>query len=217
MSDDTIKIRVVKPADYKRITDFVIKYYYGEEPLFSCNPKIVPGPRDLADVDECLRSGTSIMCYKETDKGEQILGTILSTIKDRSYVDKFNDTAAKEGNTKYGHYVRMLASIHRNVNICHHYNVDRFLYCFMMCVNRECRGINISHRLAVASMALAKRIGLNVYAADASSFYSAAVGDRLKMDLVNTLPFTDYLDEEKRPYFVVPPPHVAVKTYAARL
>uniref|UniRef100_A0A1I8NLS5 N-acetyltransferase domain-containing protein n=1 Tax=Stomoxys calcitrans TaxID=35570 RepID=A0A1I8NLS5_STOCA len=218
MADNKFKIRIIMPEDQERVIHFYIENFYRYEPVFSSTPKMVPGPRDLADIVECIRGGTSIICYHESDKAEEeIVGAFLCTAKERTYVRKLFEAAALEGNTKYGHYLRLLGILHREAAICNRYKVEEIFFTFMACVAPKWRHRNILKLLGDESIALATKLGYKVYTVDCTSNFSSRVCESLKMDRLVTLRYDEFLDTNGKPYFVIPHPHVAAITYAIRL
>ncbi|XP_075166940.1 uncharacterized protein LOC142239060 [Haematobia irritans] len=221
MAHKNLKSRVILPEDQHRIVQFYLDNFYCYEPVFSSEPRMVPGPRDLADIGTCIRGGTSIMCYVDNNGGgedeEEIVGAFLCTTKTRSYVTGLFEAAAAEGNTKYGHYLRLLGTLHREAAICQRYSVDEIFFTFMAAVAPKWRNKNVLKLLGDETINLATKLGYKVYTADCTSEFSARVAELLGMDRLIVLKYEDFCDANRRPYFVVPLPHLTAKTYALRL
>ncbi|XP_073844556.1 arylalkylamine N-acetyltransferase-like 2 [Musca autumnalis] len=216
---NVLKFRVIKPSDLGKIQKFYIDNFYAHEPVFSSTPKLIPSRRDQNDIAECVKQGTSILCYRETHRGnEEIIGGLLAMPKKSSYVEELFRASEEEGNTKYGHYLRMLATLHKEADICKRYNVDQLFFTLMGTVDPKWRGNNICKRLLDESVALATDMGYKVYTTDCTSNYSDRICEKyLKMHKLVSLKYKDFVDENGKPHFNVPEPHQEVNTYAMTL
>ncbi|XP_023304692.2 arylalkylamine N-acetyltransferase 1-like [Lucilia cuprina] len=218
MSNDNIKIRVIQPEDSEQVVNFIVEHFYRDEPLCATEPKIVASQTDIDDILECIRAGTSIMATKELSHGEEeLLAVNIAAPKDATCIEKYFKTAEKAGNTKYGQILKLLAIANRNADIFQRYNVSTIFYSFITCVKPSARGHNLGKRLKLEIMALGKTLGYQVLAADCTSFYSAGVCERLGMDRVHFIAYQDYVDENNRPIFNPPSPHVGLSSFAIRL
>ncbi|XP_061395978.1 uncharacterized protein LOC133331610 [Musca vetustissima] len=158
-------------------------------------------------------------CYRDTrDGGEEIVGGILAMPKTRSYVDELFQSAEEEHNTKYGTYLKMLATLHQQADICRRYNVDELFFTLMGNVIPSLRAQNVGKRLLDESVTLATERRFKVYTVDCTSNYSDRVcSEHMRMHKLVSLKYKDFVDERGRPYFVIPEPHQGVNTYAATL
>lgn len=217
MSDD-IKFRVVQPQEYEQVVDFIIEHFYRDEPLSCLEPKVIPNETDRADILACLRGGTSILAVQIKENGEEELVAVNTAVpKDPSSIEKYFQTAEKEGNTKYGQILKLLGVANRSADVFTRYGVDKIFYSFMTCVKPTIRGKNLGVRLKQELMELGRRLGYKVLTADCTSFYSARVCERMGWDLVNFIAYKDYVDENNEPIFKPPPPHVGLNSFAVRL
>ncbi|XP_065368982.1 arylalkylamine N-acetyltransferase 1-like [Calliphora vicina] len=218
MSRDNIKIRVIQPEDSVEVVKFVVEHFYRDEPLCSIEPKIVASQTDIDDILECIKAGSSIMATREVaDSKEELLAVNIAAPKDATCIEKYFKTAEKEGNTKYGQILKLLAIANRKADIFQRYQVTKIFYSFITCVKPTARGCNLGKRLKLEIMALGKSLGYEVLAADCTSFYSAIVCERLGMDRVYFIAYQDYVDENNRPIFCPPLPHVGLSSFAIRL
>ncbi|XP_005186938.1 uncharacterized protein LOC101901594 [Musca domestica] len=220
MALNALKFRIIKPSDLAKIQQFYIKNFYRDEPVFSSNPKLIPGQKDQEDIAECVNQGTSVLCYRNTEEGgdEEILGGLLSMPKNRFYVKDLLQASEQEGNTKYGHYLRMLALQHQKADICRRYNVDEVFFTYMVSVDPKWRGQNLAKRLLDESVSLATTLGFRVYTADCTSHYSDRICSNVpKMEKLVSLKYKDFVDANGKPHFIVPEPHQGVTTYALQL
>lgn len=215
---DNIKIRVVQPQEYERAVNFLIEHFYRDEPLSCLEPKIVPSETDRADILACLKCGTSLLAVQINENGEEELVAVNAAIpKDPSSIEKYFQTAEKEGNTKYGQVMKLLGVAQLEADLFNRYGVDKVFYTFMTCVKPSMRGKNLGFRLKQELMELGRRLGLKVLTGDCTSFYSARLFDRMGWNLINSILYQDYVDENNEPVFKPPPPHIGVQTYAVSL
>lgn len=218
MSTDDIVIRIVEPHEYEQVVQFIIDYFYRDEPLCSTEPKVVPGETDRADIMQCLKGGTSILAVQVKENGEEeLVGVNIGVPKDPSCVEKYYKAAEKEGNTKYGQIMKLLAIGTEKADLFNRYGVDKLFYSFMSCVKPTLRGKNLGTRLKVELMALGKRLGYKLVTVDCTSFYSARLCKRMGWDVVNFMPYKDYVDENNQPIFNPPAPHEGMTTLAVRV
>lgn len=218
MSNDNIKIRVIQNEDSDEVVKFVVEHFYRDEPLCATEPKIVASQTDIDDILECIRAGTSIMAVQLNPDGtEELLAVNIAAPKDASCIEKYFQTAEKEGNTKYGQILKLLAIANQNADIFQRYQVNTIFYSFITCVKPSARGRNLGKRLKLEIIALGKSLGYKVLAADCTSFYSAGVCERLGMDRVYFIAYRDYVDENNKPIFNPPAPHVGLSSFAIRL
>lgn len=218
MWNDDIKFRVIQPNDYEQVIDFVVENFYRDEPLSRIEPKVVPGESDRADILACLQGGTSILAVQIKENGdEELVAVNTAVVKDSSCIDKYFETAEREGSTKYGQIMKLLGIASREADVFQKYGVQKILYSFMSCVKPTLRGKNIGVRIKLELMDMGRRMGYKLITADCTSYYSARVCERLDWDRVNFLAYKDYVDENNEPIFKPPPPHEGLTSFAKRL
>lgn len=218
MAAGDVVIRVVQPHEYEQVVQFIVDHFYHDEPLCSTEPKIVPGETDRTDILECLKGGTSILAVLLKENGEEeLVGVNIGVPKDPDSVEKYFQSAEKEGNTKYGQILKLIGEANRQADLFKRYGVDKLFYSFMSCVKASCRGKNLGTRLKEELMALGKRLGYKLVSVDCSSFYSARLCKRMGWEVVNFISYKDYKDQNGQQIFHPPPPHEGLTTLAVRL
>lgn len=212
-----ISVRVVQQQDAEKVIDFIYKYFYRDEPLSSCEPKIVPGETDRKDIMKCINAGTSIMMVEETPEGENLVAINIAIVKQPSSVQDYFDAAEKEGKTKYGNMLKFIGECNKRADLFNRYGVSEILYSFYACVHPDYRGHKLGTILKEELMNLGRRLGYKVCSGDFSSYYSAKLVKEMGWELCNTILYKDYVDENGQQIFVIDPPHVGFNTYAVRL
>lgn len=210
----TLKIRVAQPEDSERVVEFLKDNFYPYAPLTSCEPKRIVTVEDENNLHECIGYGCSLMALKD----DQLVGVSVAMPQKRSSIDGYFATAKKLGNTKAGQMFRLLGEVNRDASVFDRYGVDEILYLFLSSVAPNHRGSNIATLMTQELMRLGKeKWNYQVLTVDCSSFYCAQVCERLGMECINTVIFSEYLDENGNPIFKPAAPHVAMKTYAQLL
>ncbi|XP_073837183.1 arylalkylamine N-acetyltransferase-like 2 [Musca autumnalis] len=212
---DDIRICVIQPNERQRVLDFLRIHYYHEEPLtIGTEPK----QQDQADEEfnmSNINHGTCLMAIHT--ESEAIVGAVLAGPKGPDEADHLFEEAATEGSSKWGRILKFLACVERDANVCQRYGVQKVLHAHVIGVDRKMRGKNIGGRLMSELMKLGNQLGYELLAADCTSYYSAKMCERLGWECINTVYYRDYVDEHKKPVFVLDPPHECCKTFAVRL
>lgn len=217
MNLDTIEIRIIPYEQGNEVFDFIVKYFYRDEPLASCEPKMIPGELDREHILQCIQAGTSIMAVQKCPNGEQIVGVNIGSIKTPASTQEYYDEAEKEGNTKYGKILKFLGDCSKKADLFNRYGVNKLFYSFLSCVHEDFRGHNLGMRLKTELMILARSLGYKLVSSDCTSFYSARVLQRMGWDYVDCIMYKDYVDENGEQIFAISAPHEGIKSYAVRL
>ncbi|XP_073837336.1 arylalkylamine N-acetyltransferase-like 2 [Musca autumnalis] len=213
---DDIELKVIKEEHREKIADLLRKFFFPDEPLTGHTEPIgVASASEEEFVLDNIKYGTCVMAvHKPTNK---IVGACMAGPQGVDEADKLFEEAAKEGDTKWGKILKMLACIERDAKVSQRYGVDKILYIIGTCVDSSMRGKNIGAYLYNAVRDLGKEKGYQLLRADCSSFYSAQIKERLGWDCINTVVYSEFVDENNKPYFSPPPPHVNCRSYALRL
>ncbi|XP_061393500.1 arylalkylamine N-acetyltransferase-like 2 [Musca vetustissima] len=213
---DNIRISVIQPEDRQRVLDFLRIHYYCEEPLTVGRE---PKQQDPADEEFNLSNinhGTCLMAINT--ETESIVGAVLAGPKGPDEAEHLFEEAAAEGQSKWGIILKFLAGVERDANVFQRYGVQKALHAHVLGVDGEMRGKNIGGRLMSELMRLGKKLGYEILTADCTSYYSARLCERLGWECINAAYYADYVDDvNKKPVFVVQPPHDCCRTFAQRL
>lgn len=210
---DDFEIRVCGVEDGDRLMEFLLEHYYPEEPLTAgCAP---PEP-DENDKKFLLSNLPYANCLLMLHN-DRIVAAAVAGPKDAGEVDVLFEQAAKLAGTKWGRILGILAIAERDANVFKRYGVDKALHLHALSVDSQMRGRALGERLVNALAALGKELGYPLLTADCSSFYSSRLLQRLGFDVVNRIPYTDYVDDAGEQIMRPPEPHLALETVALRL
>lgn len=212
-NDNEIEIRVATVDDGEQLIEFLRVHYYREEPLtVGCAP---PTP-DVADVD-FLRSNVAAGACLMAWCNDRIVGGAIAGPKTPEIGTEIFEEAAKYAGTKWGCILGMLAICERGANAFARYDVDKIMHLHAIGVDTAQRGRRIGERLVTALIARSRQLGYPLLTADCTSVYSARLLRRLHFELLNAVPFADYVDAAGQQLIRPPAPHERVETYALRL
>lgn len=210
---DNIEITVATVDDSERLMKFLHLHYYREEPLtIGCEP---PEP-DAADENFLLSNlphGTCVMAMHEG----RIIGAAVAGPKAPDEADHLFEEAANLAGTKWGRILGFLAIAERDANVFERLNVTKALHVHAMGVDASLRGRRIGEKLVTALASRGRELGYPVFTSDCSSVYSARMMKRLGFELLNRLPYTDYVDDAGKQLIKPPAPHEYLETYVLRL
>ncbi|KAM8721184.1 hypothetical protein ACLKA7_007110 [Drosophila subpalustris] len=208
-----IEIIVATPDDSERLLKFLHVHYYREEPLtVGCEP---PEP-DAADENFLLSNVPHGTCLMAMHEG-RIVGAAVAGPKMPDEADHLFEEAAHLAGTKWGRILGFLAIAERDANVFQRYDVNKALHVHAIGVDSTLRGRRIGERLVTALAARGRELGYPVFTADCTSVYSARMMKRLGFELLNRLPYTDYVDAVGQQLIKPPAPHEFLETYALRL
>ncbi|XP_034490061.1 dopamine N-acetyltransferase [Drosophila innubila] len=210
---DEIKISVATVDDSERLLKFLHVHYYREEPLtVGCEP---PEP-DAADENFLLSNlphGTCVMAMHEG----RIIGAGVAGPKMPDEADHLFEEAERLAGSKWGCILGLLAIVERDANVFQRYNVNKALHVHAIGVDSSLRGRRIGERIVTALAARGRELGYPVFTSDCTSVYSARMMKRLGFELLNRMPYTDYVDAAGKQLIKPPAPHEFVETYVLRL
>ncbi|TDG39836.1 hypothetical protein AWZ03_013743 [Drosophila navojoa] len=210
---DDFEIRVCGVEDGDRMMEFLLEHYYREEPLTAgCAPP-EPDEKDKQFLLSNLPHGTCLLMLHN----DRIVAAAVAGPKEANAVDDLFEQAAQLAGTKWGRILGILAIAERDANVFKRYGVDKALHLHAIGVDSQMRGRAAGQRLINALVALGKELGYPLLTADCSSFYSSRLMQRLGFDVVNRIPYTDYVDDAGEQIVRPPEPHLALETVALRL
>ncbi|XP_011195599.2 arylalkylamine N-acetyltransferase-like 2 [Zeugodacus cucurbitae] len=218
---DNIQIRLIELNDRDEVLNFLRKHFYPDEPFMIASAQKHPDPEDEEFNISLIAHGTCLMAVQQETVNsilkERIVGVVLSGPKCSDEAEHLFKEAARLGSTTWGKTIGILAHAERDSNVYERYNADRALHIYASAVDGRFRGRAISMRLKEKLKELARQLGYPLLTTDCTSFYSAKVSERMGMDCVNVIKYTDCLDDEGKVVFNPPLPHEYLKTYAMRL
>ncbi|XP_049313630.1 arylalkylamine N-acetyltransferase-like 2 [Bactrocera dorsalis] len=213
-----IEIRVIKPSECDEVLKFLRIHFYPDEPL---NIGKQQDPEDEEFAISQIEHGTSLIAVQQQIvngvTSERIVGVLISSPKSSNEAEHLFKEADRFISTNWGTLIRILAHAERDSNVYERYNVERALHIHASGVDRSFRGRGIGTKLKEKLKDLARELNYPLMTTDCTSFYSAQLSERMGMECVNVIKYTDYLDEEGKVVFKPPMPHEYLKTYAMRL
>lgn len=212
-NNDHIVIHVATEDDTERLIEFLYVHYYREEPLtVGTKP---PNP-DAADVD-FLRSNFPAGACLMALCNDRIVGGAVAGPKLPDIGTEIFEEAKNYAGTKWGCILGMLAICERDANAFKRFNVDKIMHLHALGVDTSLRGRRIGEQLVNALIARSRELGYPLLTVDCTSLYSARLIQRLGFELLNTVPYADYVDAAGQQLIRPPAPHERVQTYALRL
>ncbi|XP_005186939.1 arylalkylamine N-acetyltransferase-like 2 [Musca domestica] len=213
-SNADIQMKIIATEDCDKVIKFLWENFFPYAPLAGSEPKWIPSREDEMVLREGItKHNCSIVAMKE----DQIIGVSIALPKNRSAADEYFEAAKKAGKNKHGYIMQLLGEIMCKTDIFNRYGVEETLYVYLVSVAPNQRGRNIAYLMMRELMRVGKEKKFEVLSIDCSSYYCAQVCERLGMECLSTVPFSDYLDEKGEVIFRPSPPHVAMETYAQRL
>lgn len=212
-NNNDIEIRVARVDETDQLIDFLRVHYYREEPLtVGCEP----AEPDAADV-EFLRSnipaGTCLIAWRN----DRIVGGAIAGPKTPEIRSEIFEEAAKYAGSKWGCILGILARCEDEANAFQRYDVDRIIHLHAIGVDAAQRGLRIGERLMRALIDRSRQLDYPLLTVDCTSVYSARLMQRLHFELLNTIPYVDYVDAAGAQLIRPPAPHERVETYALRV
>ncbi|XP_060662581.1 arylalkylamine N-acetyltransferase-like 2 [Drosophila nasuta] len=210
---DDVEFKVVTAEDSERLMQFLHVHYYREEPLTIGCPPPEPDAEDEAFLLSNVPHGTCLMALC----GERIVGAAVAGPKMPDEAEHQFEEAARLTGTKWGRILGFLAIVERDANVFQRFNVPKALHLHALGVDATLRGRRIGERIVSALGSRGRELGYPVLTTDCTSVYSARLMERLNFQLLNTLPYTSYVDAAGVQLIKPPAPHEQVKTYVLRL
>ncbi|XP_013114048.2 arylalkylamine N-acetyltransferase-like 2 [Stomoxys calcitrans] len=211
-----IELKVVTKQDRPQVAKLLRKYFYPDEPLTgNLEPIGTASPADEEFILDNIQHGTCVMAIDRTTN--KAVGVCIAGPQRANEADHLAHEAKKEGNTKWGKILSLLARIEYEAKVAERYSVQRILYIVGTCVDSSMRGRDLGGRLYNAVRDIGKAKGYQLLRSDCSSFYSAKIKEKLGWDCINTVHYKEFVDEHNVPVFSPPAPHVSCKSYALRL
>ncbi|KAH8386793.1 hypothetical protein KR093_002599 [Drosophila rubida] len=212
-SNDSLEIKVATADDTERLMQFLHAHYYREEPLTVGCPPPEPDAEDEAFLLSNLPHGTCLMALCDG----RIVGAAVAGPKLPDEAAHLFEEAARLSGTKWGRILGFLAIVERDANVFERLQVPKALHLHALGVDSTLRGRRIGESIVTALSSRARELGYPALTTDCTSFYSARLMERLNFQLLNTLPYTGYVDAAGVQLIKPPAPHEHVKTYVLRL
>ncbi|XP_069676769.1 arylalkylamine N-acetyltransferase-like 2 isoform X2 [Periplaneta americana] len=198
-----------RAADRERILHFLRLYFYTEEPLNVA----MGGPPSAADEEDTLALLEHGLSYLVVGCDGTLLGVVLSGPVRPDEADHMEALAASCGCAKFSKLLRFLAAVERRADVWRLSGATRALSVQALAVLPAARGRGFGLSLLQRTRAAAQAAGYPLFRLDCSSCYSAQLAERLGMQCVHSLPYTQYTDVDGHPVFDIPSPHLEMRTY----
>lgn len=207
--------RVATANDREAILDFLRKHYYPEEPITNGNE---PKCQDIADEEftlSVIADNASVVAVDPQTDGK-IIGALMAGPIETDEVHHIMDMAAESesnNNRKWSQILLLLGHLAQCSNIFQRYNVDRSLHIHVMSVDTAYRGKSIGTYLMQMCFDVGKSLGYPIVSADCTNVFSIKIAEKLGMDCVNEMAFSDYKDIHGKQLFNPPLPHTHIKSF----
>lgn len=216
LNDDDILIRVANVDDQENVLNFIRLYYYPEEPLtIGSEPKLQSVEDELFSVS-VLPYGASVIAVNKRENN-QIVGALLAGPIGPEEADELFEEAEHCKDKKWSEILKLLGHLERSANVYERYNVQKALHIHVMGVDPKMRGKSIGAKLMRKCIEIGKNLDYPLITVDCTSIYSIKIAEKLQMECINTLAYTDYTDIDGTQLFRPPHPHTDMKTFAKRL
>lgn len=215
-SHDDITYRIATVNDRDRLLDFLRIHYYPEEPITNGNE---PRKQDSADEEfslSLINDGASIIAV-DLSKKNQIIGALMAgPIKpdEAEELHKESERCAHSNNGKWAEILLLLSHLAENSNVFERFNVDKSLHIHVMSVDYEYRGKSIGTNLMRKCFEVGKQLGYQVVSADCTNVFSIKIAEKLGMQCIYELAFSDSKDCNGKQLFNPPSPNTTIKTFA---
>lgn len=156
--------------------------------------------------------GATIIAIDPTQ--DKIVGAVLAgPIKPEEAEDMIEES--KHCKTKkWSEILRLLAHLEERANIYERYNVTKALHIHVLGVDGQTRGKSIGIKLMKKCFEVGKSLGYPLVSVDCTSVYSIKIAEKLEMECIGKLAYSDYKDCNGLQLFQPPLPHVNIKTFA---
>lgn len=177
--------------------------------------------QDHADEEytvSLLQHGTSVVAF-DLDKNNKMIGVIIADIFSPSSSERKIQEAERIENTnkQWSNVLRLLAYLEDSANIFEWYKVQKALDLFVMTVDKEYRGKDVSGKMVQMVEDNARRLGYELALSLCTSFFTIQLCKRHKLECVQEFKYTDYKDSNGNQVFNPPSPHTHFAMYAKDL
>lgn len=206
--------RIAVEDEAHDVLNFLRKHYYPEEPITNGN---MPKHQDQADEEfscSVIQYGVSIVAI-DPAKNDKIVGAILvGPIQPNEAQDMLEESIRCEcENKKWSEILQLLAYLCENSNVFKRYNVDRALHIHVLGVDTAYRGKSLGQNLMQKCFDVGKSLKYPLVTVDCTSVFSIRIAEKLQMECIHQVAFSDYKDKNGRQIFNPPSPHAYIKTF----
>lgn len=218
-SHNEIIYRIATLNDRESILDFLRIHYYPEEPITNGNE---PKKQDSADEEfsmSLIEDGASIIAV-DLSKKSKIVGALMAgPIKPDEAEELLNESqrCAHNNNRKWAEILLLLSHLAKNSNVFERFNVEKSLHIHVMSVDHAYRGKCIGTNLMRKCFEVGIKLGYPVASADCTNVFSIKIAEKLGMQCIYEMAFSDYKDCNGKQLFNPPSPHIKIKTFAINL
>jgi len=213
-------IAPITTKDEEKVVMFLRKFFFRDEPLNVAIGLLDDCPDATCQEleDYCNRSipdGLSVMAISSTGR---VLGVCLNGAMNRADEEVYDVNAIECSNKKFECILKLLTTVSKEAKVFERFpDIDKILDIKIISVDESCRGQGICKALVDRTKQLAIEHDFQMLKIDCSSHYSAKAAARLGFEVIYTLHYDEYLDENGRPIFIPPPPHTCAKTFVMKL
>ncbi|XP_058834864.1 arylalkylamine N-acetyltransferase-like 2 [Topomyia yanbarensis] len=213
IQSDFIEFHVANPDDYNSVLEFVLKFYYHDEPMN--NSYIYDSSPAEDDVEFSVSFLLQGMAVKAVDRHQanRLVGVSIANPTYPGYVEDLLQAADQARTQKWRDSLKLLAHLQQSVNILKRFNVPKCYDIEIVAVHPDYRGHAIGTKLFEEQFKRAKSLGYPLASADCSSFFSARIAERVGMKCIGRLAYSDYRDGNGVQLFRPSEPHREIQTF----
>lgn len=201
--------RVANESDKEKVGKFLYDHFWPDEPTFKA-AGVLPNKEENDDVLKCIDYGT---CTIAEDQNGTIAGVRLAKVRVPADIEK----PAEKPWTQLDKILEFLRVVALKANIFEKYNTDKLLQSMLICVSRDFRGKGVGLKLYSENMELGKRLGFKAYVCDCTSAFSAKLCEKLGMEVIAAIEYTECLDENGEQLFKPEAIHDKIRMYGKAL
>uniref|UniRef100_T1GHU7 N-acetyltransferase domain-containing protein n=1 Tax=Megaselia scalaris TaxID=36166 RepID=T1GHU7_MEGSC len=181
--------RVANESDKEKVGKFLYDHFWPDEPTFKA-AGVLPNKEENDDVLKCIDYGT---CTIAEDQNGTIAGVRLAKVRVPADIEKPAE--------------KPWTQLDKILNSCS----------MLICVSRDFRGKGVGLKLYSENMELGKRLGFKAYVCDCTSAFSAKLCEKLGMEVIAAIEYTECLDENGEQLFKPEAIHDKIRMYGKAL
>ncbi|XP_055605487.1 arylalkylamine N-acetyltransferase-like 2 [Uranotaenia lowii] len=192
--------RLATEEDRPKVKDGLERYFFPEDP-FNCSHRD-GSAYEIEDMDHylgMLNNGIVILALDA--KTNQLAGFLGATFCGPDHLDILQQRASNASTKKYKDIAHLLAHLMSQARVFDRFEVDQAYHFQYGAVNPKFRGNTLTSVLMQKHVQLALSCGVRVFSADCSGPFAARSCERIGMECVYKLPYTEYRNEQGQQVF----------------
>ncbi|XP_061393502.1 arylalkylamine N-acetyltransferase 1-like [Musca vetustissima] len=210
-----IQLRRITQTDCQQVYGFLKLYFFQDEPLSTCF-----GPDEERGFGETILSSLidSELCLMAIDEEtNELIGVILNDSENPEKKKTLPNYEVKTNDPTGEKIHKFLTKIRNEADLFQRYQIEKLLHLIIVSVKKEWRGKGIASLLSKAVVDMGKEKGFELISVECTSLFTAKMFQGMGWDLVHTIYYKDFLDENMEQVFTPLAPHDGCRVYAKRL